>query len=57
MIPQERYIIMINYFEAAGRQDRYNKLSDYEKGYIDGIYTISNNIENKHRPVITDNLS
>ena len=57
MIPQERYIIMINYFEAADRRERYNKLSDYEKGYIDGIYTISNNIENKHRPLITDNLS
>ena len=57
VIPQERYIIMINYFEAADRKERYNKLSDYEKGYIDGIYTISNNIENKHRPLITDNLS
>ena len=48
---------MENYFETADCMEAYDKLSDYEKGYLDGIYAISNNIEEEHRPFITDTLA
>ena len=48
---------MVNYFEAADRMDKYEKMHDYEKGFIDGIFGISNKIDKDYRPFIADSLS
>ena len=48
---------MVNYFEATDRMDKYEKLSDYEKGFIDGIFSISNKIDKDYRPFIADSLA
>lgn len=48
---------MVNYFEVTNRMDEYEKMSDYEHGFIDGIFSISNKIDNDYRPFLADSLA
>ena len=48
---------MVDYFETANRQEEYEKLSDYKKGYIDGIFTIGNNIDEELKPLMADAMA
>ena len=48
---------MINYFDAAGRKEEYDNLSDYEKGFLDGMFNIADKVENEYRGLTADALA
>ncbi len=48
---------MVDYFETTDRTDEYQKMSDYEKGYIDGVFYIASKMDTEYRPFIADTLS
>ena len=47
---------MIDYFEASGQKVLYDKLSDYEKGYIDGLLLIADKVEKEFNIYTEDDL-
>ena len=48
---------MINYFDAAGRKEEYDNLSYYEKGFLDGMFSIADKVENEYRGLTADALA
>ena len=42
---------------VTNRMDEYEKMSGYEQGFIDGIFSISNKIDNDYRPFLSDSLA
>ena len=48
---------MINYFDAAGRKEEYDNLSDYEKGFLDGMFNMADKVDNEYRGLTADALA